>query len=240
MEPAKSDSGATCSDDLAEARRLSRLLSGEAKVAAAPLPGFVRFGAEPAAAAMLHGPPPVVAEAPRPPAPKPAEARPAAPIEATQLPRQAAPRPAAAPAATPPPAPPSGPALSAPPAIEPLRLPDDFGPVGWNRVLDACLHASQGESALLMDPAGLVVAARGLRPTEELEGIGARLMIAFEQAEAIEGSGSVKLATLELASLTLFGARLEAHGARLTLGVLIQGVLKPARRFALEALLRRP
>jgi len=224
VESAKRGSGASCADDLAEARRLSRLLAGEAPAPTGPAEGFVRFGA-----------PAPTPEPSRPVTASPAPPRPAPPPSGTF---RAPPPPVRA---APPVAPPAKPPPPAAPAVEPLVLPDDFGPAGWNRVLDACLQAIGGEAALLMDPSGLVVASRGPRPTDELEGIGARLMIALEQAEAIEGGGAaVRVATIELPARTLFAARLDANGTRLTLGLLAAGSVAPARRQVLEALLRRP
>lgn len=74
-------------------------------------------------------------------------------------------------------------AASAPPvaADRPLRVAA-FGGEGWDAILDWTLEATGAGAAFLMDPHGLVVACRGPLPSGQAEGLGARLMLALDQA----------------------------------------------------------
>jgi hypothetical protein len=137
--------------------------------------------------------------------------------------------------ASPAPARPSLPLLS---RREPLRAPaTGFGPLAWNRLLDGCAATVAADAAFIMDPHGLVVASRGPRSHEEVEAVGARLMVAFEQADHIEG-GTVTLSlTVESPRGSLHGLRLKLpDGSHLTLGLLVPGGLTGERQARLVAL----
>jgi hypothetical protein len=115
---------------------------------------------------------------------------------------------------------------------EALRAPaTDFGPQAWNRLLDGCAAAVAAEAAFLMDPHGLVVAARGPRPAGEVEAVGARLMVALDQADRIEDAQSALAITVESPRGSLHGLRLtQPDGSFLTLGLVVPGGLTAERQ----------
>ena len=134
---------------------------------------------------------------------------------------------------------PARPSLPLMPRREPLKAPaTGFGPQAWNRLLDACLAAVAAEAAFLMDPNGLVVASRGPRVSDELEAVGARLMVAFDQADRIDGGGEGTLSmTVESAKGSLHGLRLrQPDGGILTLGLVVPGGLTADRQARVVAL----
>lgn len=114
---------------------------------------------------------------------------------------------------------------------EPLKAPvTGFGPNAWNRLLDACVAAVAADAAFLMDPNGLIVASRGQKANDELEAIGARLMLAFDHADRIEEQGTLSM-TVESVRGSLHGLRLrQAEGAVLTLGLLVPSGLTAERQ----------
>jgi hypothetical protein len=122
----------------------------------------------------------------------------------------------------------------------PLKAPAaGFGAQGWNALLDACATSAGAEVAFLMDPQGLVVASRGPGSgSEELQGTGARLMVAFEQADHLEGGASTLSMTVETPRGTMHGVRLQqAEGGALTLGLLVPGGLSAERQARLVTVL---
>ncbi len=198
MDPKRSDSSASSSDDLEQARRLTRALrGGSAPAASEAQPGYVRFAA------------PRPATPPPPPPPVPTAAA----------------------------APPVPPAPAAPRQLQ--KAPEGFGSAGWNKLLGECLAVSGAESAFVMDPQGLVVACQGARSAVELEAVGSRLMLALEQADAIEGGPSGLSVSLESEKGTLWGARLSQEGGPLLLGLFVPAGLAPDRQRALFAVLAR-
>ncbi len=204
MKQPKPDLNANSSDDLEQARALSRRLQGGApRGAPAAEPGYVSFA---------RTPPPVPAVPPVPPVVGPGV------------------RPATAHVSRP-----SGPLMS---RREPLKAPNvGFGPDAWNALLDASVATVAADTALLMDPAGLIIASRG-RGGDELEAVGARLMVAFEQADRIDGERSTLSMSIELHRGTLHGVRLaQADGSFLTLGLLIPAGLTGERQARLLTLL---
>jgi hypothetical protein len=136
------------------------------------------------------------------------------------------------------PAPPARPATH--PLVtrrEPLKGPTaGFGSAAWNKLLDACLQTAAAEAAFLMDPHGLIIASRGARPGEELEAIGARLMVALEQADRIAGEPALSM-SVELPKGTLHGLRLVQPDGVLMLGLSIPGGLTADRLSRLMSLL---
>lgn len=120
---------------------------------------------------------------------------------------------------------------------EPLKGPTaGFGAQAWNTLLDACLRASGAEASFLMDPHGLIIAARGPKAGDELEGVGARLMVAFEQADRIGGERALSM-SIELPKATLHGLRLVQPDGVLLLGLIIPGGLSAERQARLLTLL---
>jgi hypothetical protein len=121
---------------------------------------------------------------------------------------------------------------------EPLKAPSaGFGPEGWNKLLDACVAVTGAEAALLMDPHGLIIASRGPRQGEELEVVGARLMVAFEQADRIDGQRSTLSMSFELPRGTVQGLRLIQPDGALTLGLIVPGGLSAERQQRLVTLI---
>lgn len=125
---------------------------------------------------------------------------------------------------------PSTPVAAAPPsAPEPSRkinpMPvSGFGAVAWNDFLAECARESHAEMALLMDPSGLIVGGRGALPQDEMQGVGARLMMAFEQADSMDDKGSSPALALDLSGGVMYGFRLAASdGGRFTLGIFVSG-----------------
>lgn len=124
------------------------------------------------------------------------------------------------------------------PRRDQLKAPSTgFGAQAWNRLLDACSAAVAAESAFLMDPNGLVVASRGPRAGAELEAVGARLMVAFDQADRIDGGTGSLAMTVETARGSLHGLRLrQPDGSVLTLGLVVPGGLTAERQARVLAL----
>jgi predicted regulator of Ras-like GTPase activity (Roadblock/LC7/MglB family) len=120
-----------------------------------------------------------------------------------------------------------------------LRAPAaGFGPDAWNALLDAALSTVNGEAAVLMSPNGLIIASRGPRAGDELEAVGARLMVAFEQADRIDGEHATLSMSMEMPRGTLHGVRLaQPDGGFLTMGLLISRGLTAERQGRLLALL---
>jgi hypothetical protein len=122
---------------------------------------------------------------------------------------------------------------------EPLRAPAPaFGSAGWNKLLDACVAATTADAAFFMDPQGLIIASRGPRAGDDLEGVGAKLMAAFDQADRIEGLHSTLSMTVETARGTLHALRLaQPDGSLLTLGLVVAAGLTAERQARLLTLI---
>lgn len=113
-----------------------------------------------------------------------------------------------------------------------------FGPAVWNEMLDRVNRESGSEVAFVMDAQGLVVASRGAMDASLIEGVGARLLIAFEQADQMSelGGGSQSIA-IEIGKRWLTGFRVRrGEGQVLTVGVLGPRVVSRDTREALEQL----
>jgi hypothetical protein len=136
-------------------------------------------------------------------------------------------------APTPPPAKPPVPKPSVPLMTRrrPLNAPSaGFGPESWNTLLETCCAAVAADAAFLMDPAGLIISSRE-READGLEAVGARLMVAFEQADRIDGQPTTLSLSIETPRGTLFGLRLAQPDAGfLTLGFSIPAGLTAERQ----------
>lgn len=129
----------------------------------------------------------------------------------------------------------------APREAAPREPPPLFGPALWNSMLDECLSASGegAEVAFVTDDNGLVVAVRGEMDPTLIQGIGARLVIAFEQASQMAemGSASRSLA-IEFGERWLTGIRIRrGEGQVFTVGVLGKSVVTRETRRAMERML---
>lgn len=92
-----------------------------------------------------------------------------------------------------------------PPDLD-LRSLDSFGDEHWNEFLDWIARASHADAAFVMDVHGLSIASTGALGPEEIDLMGTRLMIAFEQAARMrEGNAHVGAITIEFGEQSLTG-----------------------------------
>ncbi|MGE0321652.1 MAG: hypothetical protein AB7K71_16130 [Polyangiaceae bacterium] len=111
-----------------------------------------------------------------------------------------------------------------------------FGAEAWNQLLDGCMGIARADAAFLMEPQGLVVAARGRLTADVAEGIGARLMLALDQAAQMS-PGKSHTVCVEFDGRWLTGVRLSVGDTQLTLGVTAELPLPKDIREALEELI---
>lgn len=134
--------------------------------------------------------------------------------------------PLAAPAAGPAPAPVAR-ALPSP--------PDDLaGSGGWGRLIEWCVVDLGVDSAILTDDRGLVIASAGLVDLDDAQGIAARLVIAFHQADRMGTARSPSMA-IQLATGWLTGLRIDNGGDPVTLGIMAARPLDDAARDVLTS-----
>jgi hypothetical protein len=92
-----------------------------------------------------------------------------------------------------------------PPDLD-LRSLDSFGDEHWNEFLEWIARASHADAAFVMDVHGLSIASTGALGAEEIDMMGTRLMIAFEQAARMrEGDDHVGAITIEFGEQSLTG-----------------------------------
>lgn len=133
----------------------------------------------------------------------------------------AAPEAAAAAAPSPAPAPPSRPPRPSPP-------PTHVGAEGWNRLLEDYAQYTGSREIFIVDASGLAVASLGIPGDWDLERIGSRLSLAFDQADQMSSRWCRHIA-IDLGSRILTGIRLtDPDGGTLTLGVLADAPLDPS------------
>lgn len=122
--------------------------------------------------------------------------------------------------------------------VEPNNV---FGPAVWNEMLDRCNRESSAELSFVMDGQGLVVASRGEMDPSLVEGIGARLIIAFEQADQMAELGATSQSiAIEIGKRWLTGFRVRRGEDRVfTVGVLGPRVVSRDTREALDQMLLR-
>lgn len=134
------------------------------------------------------------------------------------------------------------PVTSDPLAVRPPLPPapeDVGGSAGWARLLAWCIAAVGAESAILTDDRGLVIASAGVIDLDLAQGIAARLVIAFHQADRMGAAPSPAMA-IQLDAGWLTGLRIEHGGEPLTLGALARQPLdERARRAVFQALTRK-
>lgn len=131
-------------------------------------------------------------------------------------------------------------AVKAAPAPEKPAPQEQFGPALWNRMLDQCLKSAAAELAFVVDEDGLVVAWRGAADSSISEGIGARLVIAFEQAAQMTDVGSTSQSiAIEFGDRWLTGIRIRRKDNHVfTVGVLSPSVVTREVRRAMEKLIQ--
>ena len=92
-----------------------------------------------------------------------------------------------------------------PPELEAHAL-DAFGDEHWNSFLEWIARASEADAAFVMDVHGLSIASTGALGPEEIDLMGTRLMIAFEQAARMrEGDDHVGAIMIEFGEQRLTG-----------------------------------
>jgi len=116
--------------------------------------------------------------------------------------------------------------------LDQLEVAGSFGSVNWQRYLEACLKATSGETAVVVDDQGLPLASSGKIPNAQLESLGTRLAIAFDQSSRMEVAGGVAQAVLvEFDHLWLTGLAIGGDGKkRFTLGILGPEPITPTMR----------
>ncbi len=124
----------------------------------------------------------------------------------------------------------------APPPLTPRvipALPDDLaGSAGWARLIEWCVVDLGVDSAILTDDRGLVIASAGLIDLDEAQGIAARLVIAFHQADRMGAAPSPAM-VIQLGAAWLTGLRIVVGGEPVTLGVMAARPLDDAARAVL-------
>ncbi len=97
-----------------------------------------------------------------------------------------------------------------------------LGSPGWERLLEWCTASLDAHAAFLVDARGLIVGSRGRIPQEEIEEIGARLLIAFDQADHMSPGGS-RILAIQRAGDWLVGLRVPfVEDEDLTIGMVTQ------------------
>lgn len=125
----------------------------------------------------------------------------------------------------------AAPAVAPPPAARSLPSPpvDLAGSGGWGRLIEWCVIDLGVDSAILTDDRGLVIASAGLVDLDDAQGIAARLVIAFHQADRMGTARSPSMA-IQLATGWLTGLRIENGGDPVTLGIMAARPLDDATR----------
>lgn len=116
-----------------------------------------------------------------------------------------------------------------------------FGPAIWNEMLRYCVESTRAELAFVVDDQGLIIASHGDAEPSLIEGIGARLLIAFEQTDQMGALGEPSESmTIQMGQRWLMGLRMRLDENRLVvLGVLGPEVISEETREALERFLER-
>ncbi len=148
------------------------------------------------------------------------------------------------PTAAPTPAPPAAgytrlgatpPRVAHPTAPLPEGPPTRVGAEGWNRLLSDTAAFAGASEVFIVDGSGLPVATQGLPEDFDVERIGSRLALAFDQADRMADAPCPHL-TVALGGRTLTGLRLQdPEGGPLMLGLLTEGPLPPDRLARLAA-----
>lgn len=111
-----------------------------------------------------------------------------------------------------------------------------FGPGMWNEMLALCAEESHAELAFVVDDQGLVIASHGSEEDSLVEGIGARLLIAFEQTDQMSALGDpAESIAIQMGKRWLTGLRMRIEGRRpVIIGVLGPEVVSQETRERLE------
>lgn len=111
------------------------------------------------------------------------------------------------------------------------------GSAGWSRMLDWCVHALDAEAAFIVDSRGLTIASSGGLPAADIDETGARLTVAFEQADELAGTLGIALSvSVELDTGWLVGILIPvAEDEKLTVGVVLPRALSNDARQKIAA-----
>ncbi|RLB54569.1 MAG: hypothetical protein DRJ42_08690 [Deltaproteobacteria bacterium] len=111
------------------------------------------------------------------------------------------------------------------------------GSVGWGRMLDWCVEALEAEAAFVVDGRGLTIAASGSLPQADIDETGARLTVAFEQADELAGTLGIALSvSVELDTGWLVGILVPgADDDKFTVGVVLPRALSNDARQKIAA-----
>jgi hypothetical protein len=106
--------------------------------------------------------------------------------------------------------------------LDPRASEHPGGLEDWRKFLETCLKATGAETAFAMDSQGLPLASRGRLHSGQIEGLGTRLIIAFEQAASMEiAAGEPRSLLVEFGHQWLTGIRVDApSGLKFTVGLL--------------------
>ncbi len=119
--------------------------------------------------------------------------------------------------------------------------PEMMGSGGWRHLTGWAVEAVDADAVFVVDESGLIVAAEGILPAEDLEAAGARLLAIFEQTERmLVARGPARTVSVELRRGWLVGLRIAARTqggdeAALTVGVLVPRPLPSGARGQLLA-----
>lgn len=118
------------------------------------------------------------------------------------------------------------------------KPPSAFGPAMWEELLDLCGRRTSAELCFVVDAQGLIVCSRGDHDPALIEGIGARLLIAFEQTTQMSAIGEPSESiAIQMGRRWLTGVRLRRGEASFILGVLGPEVVSQETREMLERFL---
>lgn len=120
------------------------------------------------------------------------------------------------------------------------EAPSPFGPAIWNDLLGLAVEQSSAELAFVVDMQGLIIASVGEEEPSLVEGIGARLLIAFEQADQMTtlGGEPTESIAIQMGRRWLTGLRMRrGEDKSVIVGVLGPQAVSAETREALEELL---
>lgn len=146
-------------------------------------------------------------------------------------------------ARTQPPTRPPAPAVPSPPpssaVLAEVSVPDEpFGPGRWNAALDWSLSATGCRAAFVLSAQGLVVAVRGDMPEENVELVGARLLVALAHVQRIRvGTSPLCSLTLDFGDSVLTVVTVGTGEQGLVLGLIGPAAIPPRTRDAVASVL---
>lgn len=134
-------------------------------------------------------------------------------------------------------APPMAQAAAATPPSVPAP---SFGGAAWDELIAWCIAHNPCDGGFLMDASGLVVTTQGELPVEEIEALGAQLLVALDQTDRMSRRvGTCSSISLRLGDVCASGLRFsEVPGSSLLLCLVGPGPASDAVREACEKVVR--